>query len=149
MARKGTNSQDYRSEAERIGPRSDTTSIPEETVSHVSDHVLREVIRKRLVIEPELATSEVHVEVGGGTVILSGSTDTLNTKYRIEELVKRVDGVKRLRTISASELESPLRSSHAIPTPRDCVSRRHDVFVKDLLPCGAMPTLTSQGVAYS
>ena len=108
MARKGTNSQDYRSEAERIGPRSDTTSIPEETVSHVSDHVLREVIRKRLVIEPELATSEVHVEVGGGTVILSGSTDTLNTKYRIEELVKRVDGVQKIENNLSIRVGEPI-----------------------------------------
>ena len=108
MARKGTNSQDYRSEAERIGPRSDTLSAPEETASRVSDHVLKEAILKRLAIEPELATSEVLVAVGGGTVVLTGTSDTLNSKYRIEELVKRVEGVQKIENNLSVRVSEPL-----------------------------------------
>lgn len=98
MARKGTDSRDYRSEAERLGARSDTKSLTQEPdpFPHASDRVMVEVIRKRLAVEPELATSEVVVEVRGGVVALTGSADTINSKYRIEELVRRIEGVQRV-----------------------------------------------------
>lgn len=98
MARKGTDAKDYRSEAERIGARSDESPLMREPepFARSSDRIMEEVIRARLSIEPELATSEVTVEVRGNTAALTGSADTINTKQRIEELVKRIDGVQKV-----------------------------------------------------
>jgi hypothetical protein len=98
MARKGTDAKDYRSEAERVGPRSDEPSLTRDPApgTRSSDRIMEEIIRTRLSIEPELATSEVTVEVRGNNVALTGSADTINSKQRIEELVKRIDGVQKV-----------------------------------------------------
>jgi hypothetical protein len=98
MARRGTEGRDYRSESERIKPRTGEVSFNDESSQPEtrSDRILQRVITERLSVEPELATSEVQVEVRVGTVIVTGSADTMNTKYRLEELIKRVDGVKKV-----------------------------------------------------
>lgn len=124
MARKGDEGSDYRSEAERIGPRADrkvqeqisSTSgsnpahvIPVHPLSASREHMLtkgggehtltpdkalQEQIVSRLSMEPEASTSQIIVEVKDGSVSLSGSADTINAKYRIEELTKRIQGVQ-------------------------------------------------------
>ena len=98
MARRGTEGRDYRSESERVKPRTSDTSLNDESVppETLSDRILQRVLRDRLSLEPELATSDVQVDVREGTVIVTGSADTMNTKYRLEELIKRVDGVKNI-----------------------------------------------------
>lgn len=98
MARRGTEGRDYRSESERVKPRTSETSLNDESVppETLSDRILQRVLRDRLSLEPELATSDVQVDVREGTVIVTGSADTMNTKYRLEELIKRVDGVKNI-----------------------------------------------------
>ena len=98
MARKGTEGRDYRSESERVKPRSSGVSFNDESSQPetISDRMLQRVITERLNFEPESATSEVHVDVREGTVIVTGSADTMNTKYRLEELIKRVAGVKKI-----------------------------------------------------
>jgi len=98
MARRGTEGRDYRSESERVKPRSGGVSFNDESSQPetISDRMLQRVITERLNFEPELATSEVHVDVREGTVIVTGSADTMNTKYRLEELIKRVAGVKKI-----------------------------------------------------
>ena len=98
MARRGTEGRDYRSESERVKPRTSGTSFNDESVqpeTH-SDRILQRLIAERLSQEPELTTSEVNVDVREGTVIVTGSADTMNTKYRLEELIKRVEGVEKI-----------------------------------------------------
>ena len=98
MARRGTEGGDYRSESERIKPRTSERSLQDESAppETLSDRILQRVVCDRLSLEPELATSDVQVDVREGTVIVNGSADTMNTKYRLEELIKRVEGVKNI-----------------------------------------------------
>jgi osmotically-inducible protein OsmY len=98
MARRGSEGQDYRSESERVKPRVGATSFNEESVPPEirADRNLQRLITGRINLEPELVTSQVEVEVRAGVVILNGSTDTVNTKYRLEQLIKRVEGVQKI-----------------------------------------------------
>jgi HSP20 family molecular chaperone IbpA len=119
MTRKGRSPNDYRSEAERVHARPDVPSFdptgsragraPEYVTPHGGvrygpeappnsdeenpDKVQRRAIVELLSEEPEFSTSDVTVEVQGGVVVLSGSVDTINTKYRAEEISKRVAGI--------------------------------------------------------
>lgn len=98
MARSGSGGRDYRSESERVKPRASETSLNEESfqAETLSDRNLQRIITERMSREPELATSLVEVHVRAGIVILNGSTDTVNTKYQLEQLVKRVEGVQKI-----------------------------------------------------
>jgi osmotically-inducible protein OsmY len=46
--------------------------------------------------EADLSTSDITVEVRSRAVLLTGSVDTVNTKYRAEETVKRLEEVARV-----------------------------------------------------
>ena len=119
MARRGTEGRDFRSESERVKPRTGGISLNDESSQSekLSDRVLRRVITERLSVEPELATCDVQVDVRQGTVIVNGSADTMNSKYRLEELIKRVDGVhtieNNLKVRVGEALEEFSRSADA------------------------------------
>lgn len=67
--------------------------------------------------EPEWSNAEIQVDAWGVTVSLTGSIDTINAKYRIEEAVKRVRGVEAVEnnlTIRVGEaLEEFTRNTDA------------------------------------
>jgi hypothetical protein len=46
--------------------------------------------------EPEWSNATINVEARDSTVWLKGSVDTMNAKYRLEEVVKRVRGVESI-----------------------------------------------------
>jgi hypothetical protein len=119
MTRKGKAPNDYRSEAERIRTRPAEPGFQQEynwegrAPEHVNpgsgvrygpeasrpsgdenpDKTSRREIVRLLSAEPELATSDISVEVQDGIALLQGSVDTMNTKYRVEEISKRVDRI--------------------------------------------------------
>lgn len=125
MVRGGDNPQDYRSEAERVGARCDDPGFNTEyhrgkrAPTHVdvhdeaarfetvetgdvseqgvrSDPVIRQRVVDSLGMEPWASTSDITVEVAEGVVLLTGSVDSINTKYRAEEVSKRFPGVERV-----------------------------------------------------
>jgi hypothetical protein len=124
MVRGGDSPRDYRSEAERVKARSDMPSFETEyhrgkrapsrvEDSHPqrfeeadaqgfseqklwSDQTIRQKVVDTLGMEPWIATSDVAVEVEGGVVLLTGSVDTINTKYRAAEIAKRFAGVEQV-----------------------------------------------------
>lgn len=124
MVRGGDNPRDFRSEAERVKARSDVPSFETEyhrgkrapdrveaehpqrfeeaDARELSDQKLwsDQSIRQRVIdvieAEPWAITSDITVEVEGGVVLLTGSVDTINTKYRTGELAKRFAGVVRV-----------------------------------------------------
>lgn len=121
MVRGGDTPRDYRSEAERVKARSDGSSFDAEyhrgkrapervegehatRFEEAEDRELSEqklwsdqAIRQRVVdtlgMEPWVSTSDITVEVEKGVVLLTGSVDTINTKYRAAEIAKRFAGV--------------------------------------------------------
>lgn len=121
MVRGGDNPRDFRSEAERVKARSDTPSFDTEyhrgkrapdrvEAQHTqrfedaearelaeqklwSDQSIRQKVVDALGMEPSVSTSDITVEVEGGVVLLTGSVDTINTKYRTAEIAKRFAGV--------------------------------------------------------
>jgi hypothetical protein len=129
MAKKGDTPQDYRSEAERIRPRpagslfkEEPESLPGE-IERVVHGTYREIhsdeslspsrlLLKRVVralsSETDLSTSDITVEVRGHTVLLTGSVDTMNTKYRAEETVKRLEEVAHIENQLAVRLGDAL-----------------------------------------
>lgn len=124
MARKGDRGVDFRSESERVKPRAGGSPFGDESTSsgaspqsvpHAGgnpaalvkggasekdrltvDRALQEEIVSQLSLQPESATCEIVVEVRDRVVALTGSADTINAKYRIEEIAKRVDGIERV-----------------------------------------------------
>lgn len=117
MAKEGDTSRDFRSEAERIRPRPAGALFKEEPepmpgeIERVQHGTYREIhsdeslspnrrLLKRVVLalssEADLSTSDITVEVRSGAVLLTGSVDTMNTKYRAEETVKRLEEVARI-----------------------------------------------------
>jgi hypothetical protein len=143
MTRKGGSPSDYRSEAERIHARPDDPDFdpigshsgraPERVTPHGGvrygpeaprpsgeenpDKVQRRAIVELLSREPELSTSDLTIEVQDGVVMLNGSVDTINTKYRVEEISKRVEGVtsanNQLTVRVGSALDENVRGSAA------------------------------------
>lgn len=121
MVRGGDNPQDFRSEAERVGARPDAPSFNTEyhrgarearrvetkraarfesaetrkmaLGSAQSDQVIKQQVIDALNMEPSATSSDVTVDVEDGVVLLEGSVDTINTKYRASELAKRLAGV--------------------------------------------------------
>jgi osmotically-inducible protein OsmY len=96
MARKGEAPRDMRSQSERVRPR--THGVPFGQDSPGERNAQEEALQQRVMVtlegEPEWANVSVEVDVRGDTVWLRGSVDTINTKYRLEEIVKRVRGVE-------------------------------------------------------
>lgn len=122
MVRGGDTPRDYRSEAERVGARPDTPSFdteyhrgkraPERVTEQEgrhrfedaearehsqqklwSDQTIKQRVVDTLAMEPWAGTSDITVEVESGVVLLTGSVDTINTKYRAAEIAKRFAGV--------------------------------------------------------
>jgi hypothetical protein len=117
MATKGDNPSDFRSEAERIRPRAagalfkqDPEAIPgvraqlrygvvSELPFSKSLSPNRKLLRRvidRISATPELSTAEITIEIREETVILTGTVDTINSKYSAENAVKRLDGVSHV-----------------------------------------------------
>ena len=96
MARKGEHPRDVRSQSERVRPRAHGAPFVEDTRGerNAQEEALQQRVMVTLEGEPEWANVSVEVDVRGDTVWLRGSVDTINTKYRLEEIVKRVRGVE-------------------------------------------------------
>lgn len=95
MARKGGKPIDIRSQSERVRPRGHGSPFGQEPSGELlaAEKALRERVVVTLQGESEWNTSDIEVDVRGATVWLKGSVDTINSKYRLEEVVKRVRGV--------------------------------------------------------
>jgi hypothetical protein len=121
MARSGDTPQDFRSEGERIGARPGSPDFNTEyhrggrapgkveikrasrfeaaenardlqrKVS--SDQVIRQKVLDALAMESSDSYLDITVDVEDGIVLLEGSVDTINTKYRATEVAKRFAGV--------------------------------------------------------
>ena len=98
MARKGDKPNDIRSEAERVRARGRGGPIADETSGEAiaPERELRKRVLVTLQGEPEWLNAAIEVDVRGTTVLLKGSVDTVNAKYKVEETVKRVRGVERI-----------------------------------------------------
>lgn len=117
MAAKGDNSSDFRSEAERIRPRAAGTLFKQDPqgmpgvraqVRHgitselpcseglSPDRKLLQRVIDRIAATPELSTAEITAEIRGDTVLLTGTADTINSKYSAEDAVKRLEGVSHV-----------------------------------------------------
>ncbi len=98
MAREGDNPSDMRSESERVRPRAggDPFETDSTRLAGAPERALRQRVLVTLQGEPEWANSTIDVDVRDSTVWLKGSVDTINTKYRVEEIVKRVRGVEAI-----------------------------------------------------
>ncbi len=59
-----------------------------------SDDRLKEVICERLSDDPDIDATEITVNVTGGTVKLTGTVDSRNEKYAVEEMIANCGGVK-------------------------------------------------------
>lgn len=53
-----------------------------------SDERLREEINERLTADPQIDAGEIEVDVQEGRVVLNGSVDRRQTRYRVEDLVE-------------------------------------------------------------
>lgn len=95
MARKGGKPIDIRSQSERVRPRGHGSPFGQEPSGALlaAEKALRERVVVTLQGESEWNSSDIEVDVRGATVWLKGSVDTINSKYRLEEVVKRVRGV--------------------------------------------------------
>ncbi len=98
MARKGDGARDVRSESERVRPRGHGEPFGNEPTGEpiASERALRERVLVTLQGEPEWFNAEIDVDVRGPIVWLKGSVDTVNAKYRVEEIVKKVRGVESI-----------------------------------------------------
>lgn len=98
MARGGDEPRDIRSQAERVGPRAHGAPFGEEPSGEPlgPEKALQDRVLVTLQGEPEWFNSDIEVDVRGTTVWLKGSVDTINSKYRVEEMVKRVRGVEAI-----------------------------------------------------
>lgn len=98
MARQGENPNDMRSESERVKPRAGGEPIERESLGYVraSERSLEQRVLVALQGEPEWSNATINVEARDSTVWLKGSVDTMNAKYRLEEVVKRVRGVESI-----------------------------------------------------
>lgn len=96
MARKGETPRDMRSQSERVRPRAHGAPFGHERRGerNAQEEALQQRVVGTLQGEPEWANVSVEVDVRDNTVWLRGSVDTINTKYRLEEIVKRVRGVE-------------------------------------------------------
>lgn len=98
MAQKGDKPADIRSQSERVRSRAHGAPFGEEPSGELraSEKALRQRVLVTLQGEPEWLNATIEVDVRGATVWLTGSVDTINTKYRVEEVVKRVRGVEAI-----------------------------------------------------
>lgn len=148
MTRKGKAPNDYRSEAERIRARQDDPAFEEEYAlqgrapervdarragrygpqespvpeGENPDKTMRRAIVRLLAMDPEFASSEIVVAVQRGVALLEGSVDTMNTKYRAEEVSKRVAGV----TVVNNQLSVRVGGAMDEFTRGSAVARLHD-----------------------
>jgi hypothetical protein len=94
--------------------------------ANAQDKALRERVVVTLQGEPEWSNSDIDVDVRGSTVWIRGSIDTINAKFRVEEIVKKVRGVETIEndlTIRVGEaLEEFTRNADAARL-RDELSR--------------------------
>jgi osmotically-inducible protein OsmY len=60
------------------------------------ERALRERVVTTLRSEPEWSNADITVDVRGTCVWLTGSVDTINAKYQVEQSVKRVRGVESI-----------------------------------------------------
>jgi len=98
MASDGDNPSDMRSESERVRPRAggerfepDSSGAPT-----APERALRARVLVTLQGEPEWNNVTIDVDVRGSTVRLKGCVDTINAKYRVEQVVKTVRGVEAI-----------------------------------------------------
>jgi hypothetical protein len=124
MAKGGHSPKDYRSEAERIGSRPDLLRFNEEyhrgeraprrvevrraarfeeakSVDAAqkriwSDQLIGRKVLDALRAEISADLSDIELDIEDGVVLLEGSVDTINTKYRMAEIVKRFAGVREV-----------------------------------------------------
>ncbi len=61
-----------------------------------TEHKLLEEVIRALSSDPDLSTSDITVEVRAQTVALTGAVDTMNSKYRAEEVVSRFEAVTQI-----------------------------------------------------
>lgn len=82
-----------------------------------ADDRIRNEVCERLMIDPEVDASDIAIDVKEGTVWLSGTVDTRNTRFYVEDLVDRVLGVtqvvNRLKIRLGRALEEFTRSDDA------------------------------------
>jgi hypothetical protein len=146
MTKKGDAPNDYRSESERVRHRSDgpppqrehtrggrtpqkvadqnieASGVAKTTHAHglesSPDQLLRQGVLDLLSSEPELHTGDLTVDVQNGVVFLTGTVDTINTKYHAEHTAKRVHGVEsvenRLKIRVGNALDEFTRGSSGI-----------------------------------
>jgi hypothetical protein len=152
MTRKGEAPNDYRSEAERIRARAEDPSFDQEYSSQGRapervaplrggrygpeeprvpddenpDKTKRQAIVRLLAMDPEFASSEIVVEVQKSEVLLRGSVDTMNTKYRAEEISKRVAGVAAVN----NQLSVRVGGAMDEFTRGSAVTRLHDESIR-------------------
>ncbi len=121
MAKKSDLPNDYRSESERVRNRPDgapperehsrggrtpkkvtdpdieASAVTKTTHAHrldsSPDQLLKQGVIDTLASEPELRTADLTVDVQNGVVFLTGTVDTVNTKFHAEHTAKRVHGV--------------------------------------------------------
>lgn len=98
MAQGGDEPRDIRSQGERVGSRAHGTPFGKEPSGEPlgPEKALRERVLVTLQGEPEWFNADIEVDVRGAKVWLKGSVDTINSKYRVEEVVKRVRGVEAI-----------------------------------------------------
>jgi len=98
MARKGENPSDMRSESERVRSRGRGDPVEQEGSGRTvaPERALRERVVTTLRSEPEWSNADITVDVRGTCVWLTGSVDTINAKYQVEQSVKRVRGVESI-----------------------------------------------------
>jgi hyperosmotically inducible protein len=63
----------------------------------VSDDVLHDMVRRRLANDATVKGGAIEVEVSKGVVTLKGSVDSAKQKDRAGNLVKRINGVRKVQ----------------------------------------------------
>lgn len=129
MARQGDKPSDMRSEAERVGARAHGDPFRKDASgeARAPERALRDRVLITLKGEPEWANAEIDVDVRDSTVWLKGSVDTINTKYRVEEIVKRVRGVETIEndlSIRVGEALEEFTRNADVARLRDELGRR-------------------------
>ena len=77
-----------------------------------SDAELKAEVMERLDSIPAINASEIAVDVDRGTVTLSGSVDTHQTRFQVERTARRVPGIRSLAVNIKPGQSADKRHSH-------------------------------------